>query len=422
MTISGSGSDPRAVLAGVDIHAEYEKAIVAADIENPYEIYDRLRAAGPVYRGDVLTEELGLPYSMAAPAGGREVFSLLSYDALQRVYRDPRVFSSTVLQETIGRVQGLNLIQLDSPEHTRLRVLLTAAFNKKQFDAWRDDIVAPIIDRLFEPLATRDSADLMREVALWLPVRVVERLIDFDPDHAHEFFDLAVGLQIIKTRPELAMASSQILSEILAGMIVQHRLAPGDSILDVLIAARVDGETPLTDEEILSFIRVLLPAGAETTTRGLGSLLAGLLSDPEQFQLLRGNRDLLPAAVDEALRWEAPTQFNYRLTTEDTEIGGVKIPAGSGINLCIGAANHDPSRWEDPHRFDIRRKSTANLAFGFGAHVCIGMHLARTEMILAMQAILDRLPNLRVTPGAGPLTVQGASYRWPNRLPVVWDK
>jgi cytochrome P450 len=177
----------------------------------------------------------------------------------------------------------------------------------------------------------------------------------------------------------------------------------------------------LTDEEILSFTRVLLPAGAETTTRGLGSLLAGLLNDPEQLDLLRNNRGLLLAAIDEALRWEAPTQFTYRLTTEDTEAAGVKIPAGSGINLCIAAANHDPARWQDPHRFDIRRKPSANLAFGFGVHVCIGMHLARTEMALAMHAILDRLPNLRTAPGAAPPKVQGSTYRWPTTLPVIWD-
>jgi cytochrome P450 len=217
------------------------------------------------------------------------------------------------------------------------------------------------------------------------------------------------------------MASSQILGDILAVMIEKHRRTPGNSMLDVLIGARVDGELPLTDEEILSFVRVLLPAGAETTTRGLGSLLVGLLNDPQQLDLLREDRSLLLAAIDEALRWETPSQFNYRLTTEDTEVAGVKIPGGSGINLCIAAANHDLARWEDPHRFDIRRKQRANLAFGFGVHVCIGMHLARTEMALAMQAILDRLPNLRPAPDAGPLKVQGSTYRWPTTVPVVWD-
>jgi cytochrome P450 len=199
MTASELSADPREVLAGIDIHAEYDKAVVAPDIENPHEIYDRLRANGPVHRGDVLTEEFGLPYSMAAAAGDREVFTFLNYDTLQQAYRNPRIFSSTVYQETIGRVQGINLIQFDPPEHTRLRVLLTETFNKKQFDAWRDGIVEPITDSLFDNFAGRNSADLMRELALWLPIQVIQQLLDFDPDHLEEFFDLAVGLQLIKT-------------------------------------------------------------------------------------------------------------------------------------------------------------------------------------------------------------------------------
>jgi cytochrome P450 len=417
-----SYTNPRQLLADIDIHAEYDKAVAVADIDNPYEIYDRLRANGPVHRGDVLTEELGLPYSMAAAGGGREVFTFLGYDVLQQAYRNPSVFSSTVYQETIGRVQGVNLIQVDPPEHTRLRVLLTEAFNKKQFGRWRDDIVDPIIASLLEGFAERNEADLMRDLALWLPIRVVQELLDFDRDQLGDFFDLAVGLQIIKTRPDLAMASSQILGEIFKEMIDRHRRSPGDSMLDVLIQARVEENVPLSDEEILGFVRVLLPAGAETTTRGLGSLLVGLLNDPEQLALLREDRKLLPAAIDEALRWEAPSQYNYRVTTEDTEVAGVQIPAGSGINLCIGAANRDPARFVDPDHFDIRRKSGVNLAFGFGAHICIGMHLARTEMGQAMEAVLDQLPNLRTTPGAAPLRVQGSTFRWPVSVPVVWDE
>lgn len=232
----------------------------------------------------------------------------------------------------------------------------------------------------------------MKEYALWLPIRVVHEIMGLDAERLDEFHRLAVGLQLIKTRPDLATAASEALAILLGELIGQRRRDPADTTIDVLIAARIDGEHPLLDEEILSFLRVLLPAGGETTTRNLGSLLVGLLNDPEQLDLLRENRDLLPGAIEETLRWESPTQFNYRLTMADVEVEGVRIPAGSGINLCLAAANRDPARYDDPHRFDIRRKSRGHLAFGFGAHLCIGMHLARTEVALAMNAVLDRSP------------------------------
>jgi cytochrome P450 len=144
-----------------------------------------------------------------------------------------------------------------------------------------------------------------------------------------EFKKLAVGLQLVKSRPDIAGAASQRLAELFGELIELRRREPANTTVDVLINARVDGEHPLTDEEILAFLRVLLVAGGETTTRGLGSLLVGLLNDPEQLELLRGDRGLLPQTVEEALRWESPTQFTYRLTKQDIEVEGVHIPAGS---------------------------------------------------------------------------------------------
>ncbi|QFU89561.1 cytochrome P450 [Amycolatopsis sp. YIM 10] len=407
----------------LDLDAEYEKALKTTDdaLRDPHPIYDELRAQGSVYRGDVLTDVFKLPYSMANMVGDREVFTFLSHDACAQAYRHPEIFSSTVLQETVGRVQGNSLITFDPPEHTRLRRLLTEAFNRKQFARWRDEIVDPVVQEVFAQFAHRGSADLMREFALWLPIRVVHEIIGLDAGLLEEFTRLAVGLQLVKTRPDIAGAASNRLAELFGEVIDRRRREPGNTTVDVLIGARVDGEHSLTDEEILAFLRVLLVAGGETTTRGLGSLLVGLLNDPQQLDLLRQDRTLLPQAVEEALRWESPTQFNYRLTKADVEIDGVHIPAGSGINLCVGAANRDPMRYEDPHRFDIRRKPRGHLAFGFGAHLCIGMHVARTEITLATNAVLDRLPGVRLPAGHGPLTIEGSTFRNPSTIPVEWD-
>lgn len=421
-TSAATTSADQQLLEGVDIHAEYEAAINAPRAVDPHAIYDELRKQGPVHRGDVLTDELGMGYSMAAALGNREVFTFLDFETLHFAYRNPAIFSSTVLQETIGRVQGINLIQLDPPEHTRHRELLRKAFDKKRLDEWRTDLVGPIVDDLISNLAPKGSGDLMSQLALWLPIRVVHYLLRLPDDQLEDFHKMAVGLQIIKIRPDLATASSNLLASLLGELIDEQRREPvAGTILDDLITARAEGYDPLTDEEILAFMRVLLPAGGETTTRGLGSLLVGLLNDQDQLDLLREDRTRMTAAIDEALRWESPTSFTYRLTTQDVEVAGVKIPAGSGINLCVAAANRDPARWDDPHTFDIRRKPRANVAFGFGAHVCIGMHLARTEMNVAMNGILDNMPGLRVSPGSPRPEVAGSTFRSPTAISCVWD-
>ncbi|WP_157951397.1 cytochrome P450 [Rhodococcus opacus] len=411
-------------LDGVDLFAEYDKAVTTSEdgATDPHVLYDELREQGMVQKIDVLTETFKLPYSMAAPNGNRPVYTFFGYEPVLTAYRHPEVFSSTVLQESIGRAQGKNLIQVDPPEHTRLRKLLAATFSKKQLDHWKTDVVEPIVANVMADIVSDGEADLMAKLALWLPIRVVHEIIGLDADKLEDFHRLAVGLQLIKTRPDLALASSAALAEMLGNEIAERRSAPGgDSTIDVLIDARVDGEMPLTDDEILAFLRVLLPAGGETTTRALGSLLVGLLNDPRQLDSLREDRSLLPWAIEEAIRWESPTQFNYRITLEDTELDGVQIPAGSGINLCLAAANRDPSRWEDPHSFDIHRTRRAHVAFGFGAHTCIGMHLARVEVQVAMNAILDRMPNLRIDDGRAPLVVEGTTFRWPKSVPVRWD-
>jgi cytochrome P450 len=167
----------------LDLDAEYQKALKTSDgtLADSHPIYDELRAQGPVYRGDVLKDIFKLPYSMANAPGNRQVFTFLTHDTCALAYRHPEVFSSTVLQETVGRVQGNSLITFDAPEHTRLRRLLTEAFNKKQFARWRDEIVEPVVEEIFAQFSYQGSADLMADYALWLPIRVVHEIIGLLP-------------------------------------------------------------------------------------------------------------------------------------------------------------------------------------------------------------------------------------------------
>ncbi len=192
-----------------------------------------------------------------------------------------------------------------------------------------------------------------------------------------------------------------------------------DDIISLLAHATLDGEQ-LTDAEIIDFLRLLLPAGAETTYRSSSILLLALLDHPDQLAALTADRSLMPQAIEEGLRWDAPLTGISRIATEDVTLDGVDIPAGTPLNLCLGAANRDPARHERPDEFDIFRKQRPHMAFGFGNHICLGMHLARMETVVAMDALLDRLPGLRWDPDAEPVLVEGMVFRAPPRLPVVW--
>src|SRR5205085_7422497 len=177
----------------------------------------------------------------------------------------------------------------------------------------------------------------------------------------------------------------------------------------------------LTDEHIFAFLRLLLPAGAETTYRSSSNLLFCLLTDPDQLHAVRSDRALLPQAIEEGIRYEPPLLFIMRSAVTDVELGGMHIPEGSMISVCLGAANRDPSKFADPDRFDIFRDARQHLSFGFGPHMCLGMHLARMETRVALNHLFDRLPNLRLDPAADDPHVHGLMFRSPRELPVLFD-
>jgi len=168
-------------------------------------------------------------------------------------------------------------------------------------------------------------------------------------------------------------------------------------------------------------MRNLLPAGAETTSRSTASLAMGLLTHPDQLDAVREDRSLLPQAIEEGIRWETPLLNFMREVTVDTELGGVEIPKGATMMLSLGSANHDETRWEDPESFNIFRERKPHIGFAHGAHVCLGMHLARLESSKIFNALFDELPGLRLDPAAPAPYVTGVMFRSPPRLDVVWD-
>jgi cytochrome P450 len=203
-------------------------------------------------------------------------------------------------------------------------------------------------------------------------------------------------------------------------VLAERRRDRRDDMVSVLAQAEVDG-VRLSDEQIFGFMRNLLPAGAETTSRSTASLAFALLTHPDQLEAVQADRGLLPQAIEEGIRWETPLLNFMREVTCDSEFFGVQIHAGAMMAVNLGSANHDETRWDEPERFDIFRERKPHIGFGHGAHVCIGMHLARLESTIIFNALFDRLRGLRLDPDAPAPYIAGLYFRSPPRLDVVWD-
>ena len=216
------------------------------------------------------------------------------------------------------------------------------------------------------------------------------------------------------------VAASEQLRDYFAGILAERRRKPAEDVISVLAQAELDGQR-LTDEEIFAFLRLLLPAGAETTYRSSSNLVFALLTHPDQLEAVRRDRALLPRAIEEGLRWEPPLTGIMRVVTKDVELGGAQLPAGSVVSVSVGTANRDEHRWAEPERFDIFRAPQPHTAFALGAHTCLGLHLARMETTVVVNTLLDRLPGLRLDPEADDVHIRGVAFRAPAHLPVVFD-
>jgi cytochrome P450 len=340
-------------------------------IEDIYTVFEDARAgSGPVYQGDIIVDKFHA-FSLAC-AVERPVVTVLGMTEAMAVYRDTETFSNTVYLDTVGKSMGRNLLMVDPPEHTRLRKGVQAHFGKRQIESLAVAHAERSVGGSLDAIAPKHRTDLFEDFILWLPANVVFGMLGLPPSQMERFRTYATGLQL--TAADVAatgMACSARLSELLQQYLdgyQQRRAESEDStgLIDDIMASQPEDSAGLTVAEILDFLRVLLPAGSETTIAGVGTMFAALLSHPEQLDLLRVDASLLPNAIEEALRWQAPNQFNYRVATKDTHIGHVAVAAGTGVVIAEGAVNRDPERWERPHEFDITRKLRPNVSFGAG--------------------------------------------------------
>jgi cytochrome P450 len=408
---TGAGGD-------YDPFEAFSRGAGAGIIRDPYPEWAELRREAPIMLGEP-RQMFGLGDDIELPDDMPPMYLTLTLDAALEVLRDGAIFSSSHYAMVMGAVMGHTILEMDEPEHHAYRSLIQQAFTRKAMERWEKDLVGPIVNRHIDAFSGRGHADLVRELTFPFPVHVIAALLGLPEQDLPMFHRLAVELISVSFSPEVGMAASAALHDYFAGVLGERRASPRDDVISVLAQAELNGQR-LTDEEIYAFLRLLLPAGAETTYRSSSNLLFGLLSRPDQLEALRDDRSLMAQAIEEGLRWEPPLTSIMRMAVKDTEVCGVPVPAGALISVCMGAANRDPAHWDDPDTFDIHRPTKPNSAFASGPHMCLGMHLARMETRVALDALLDRLPALRLDPAAEDVHITGKAFRAPSSLPVVF--
>jgi cytochrome P450 len=252
---------------------------------------------------------------------------------------------------------------------------------------------------------------------------VIAGVLGLPTEDYRQFQQWALGIITVHRDWERGTRCSQELREYLAAILEERRRDPREDLISDLATASFEGEQ-LDEEEIFSFLRLLLPAGIETTFRSSGNLLYLLLTHPEQLAAVKEDRSLIPQAIEEGLRYEPPLLVTARVTTCDTTLGGVDIPAGTNVTPMLGSANRDPDAFPDAEAFNIFRNPKQHVSFGTGPHMCLGMHLARMETRVALNALFDRLPDLRLDEEVASRRdahIHGMVFRSPTVLPVVWD-
>ncbi len=384
------------------------------DLRDPYPFFAQKRRESGVFHGTVMdyskTPESLLP---------KREYSAMSFDAVNNVFRDSRVFTSKTYDTTIGLFIGPTILAMDGRKHREHRNLVSAAFKSKALARWEPAIVRPICTALIDEFIDSGKADLVRNFTFEFPTHIIAQLLGLPAEDLPMFHKRAVQLISYAVNHQLAFEASAALKDYFLEQIEQRKSKPTEDIIGDLVTAEVDGEK-LSDEAIYSFLRLLLPAGLETTYRSSGNLLYLLLTHPDQFAALQDDRGLIPQAIEEGLRFETPLTTVQRFTTEDTELEGVTIPAHSAIGVCMGSANRDERRWERSEEFDIFRMRIPHISFAAGEHTCLGLHLARLETRVALECLLGRLTNVNLLTDDDP-HIHGQPFRSPTALPVTFD-
>lgn len=359
------------------------------------------------------------------------------YEDVMRLARERAHWSSDMFVEGTGfgtydktdpvhrryaEVASGNVMINDPPQHTRLRALMQHAFAGKATKTW-DGAIQGAVDEVLGPIEGGTEVEFMSQIAEVIPVWVISRLIGVPINDREQFRKLSVAFTetfdptIQGERRDLAIRGSVELFDYLKDLAVDRSRAKGEDLLSTLIDAEEDGEK-LTMDELVANVCMLLVAGNETTADLIATGLVQFMAHPDQFADLRADHGLIPSALLEVLRYEAPLQFAPRIAAVDTELGGNAIPKGTNVFFCHGSANWDPRIFENPDTFDIRRNDKRHLAFATGPHFCIGNSLALKEGELFFRTFLDRYGDIELTKPAELRTDRFFQHGYAN-VPVL---
>jgi cytochrome P450 len=381
---------------------------------DPYPFFAQKRAQNGVFEGTVMdyskTPEQFRP---------KQCYAAMSFDAVNSVYRDGKTFNSAMYDATIGVFIGPTILAMGGAEHRAHRNLVSAAFKSRSLVRWEPEIVRPVVNGLIDEFVADGRTDLIKDFTFEFPTRVIAKLLGLPEEDLPIFRKWAVDLISYTVKYKQAFEASAALKDYFLEQMSARKNNPTEDIIGDLVTAEIDGEK-LSDEAIYSFLRLLLPAGLETTYRSSGNLLYLLLTHPKQFAAVQDDHELIGPAIEEGLRFETPLTTVQRFASEDTELDGIEIPKDSVIDVCMGSANRDESRWDRPEEFDIFRKRTPHVTFAAGEHTCLGLHLARLETRVALECLLTRLKNITLLDEGDP-HIHGQPFRSPNVLPVTFD-
>lgn len=386
-------------------------------LRDPYAVYSRFRDA---------------------EAAGHDIGRVVvRYDQIAGLLADRRLSSDRVgdILEPLGTgvreqcplvertLRGIVAFR-DPPDHTRIRRLLASTFSLRMVKRV-EGMIEGISAGLLDAVATEGETDLHRAYTYPLPAMVVGAMLGVPEAELDRFKAWALDIVFLvgsgSPTAQLAVAAEAHFAEMreyLRALVATRRADPGDDLLSAMIAA-ADDEGRLSEDEIFSNATFLMTAGHETATNMLSNAVLTLIRHPDQFERLRLDRSLIPSAAEEILRFESPVQMTPRHAVGNGELAGRKVKDGDALLLFLGAANRDPARFPEPDRFDIARADNRHLAFGYGAHFCLGAALARMELRIALAHVLDRLPGLElaVDDVAWQPTID---FRAPLSLPVRW--
>jgi hypothetical protein len=387
-------------------------------IANPYPYYHRLRTLDPVHRSPlgvfVASRHADVGFVLRDKRFGKDF-----------VGRMTRRFGPQVLDEPVYRSMRHWMLQLDPPDHTRLRGLVVKAFTARRVEDMRPRI-QEVVDRTLDRVEPRGRMDLIADFALRLPVTVICDMLGIpEEDHEMIFSGARAGGRLLDpvplSRAEIDRANNDNLATAayFHNLFELRRRQPGDDLTTQLVHAEEEGHK-LTNEELTANVILLFGAGHETTVNLIGNGLLALYRNPDQLRLLKENPTLIANAVEELLRYDSSVQLTGRTALEDVSVGGVDIAGGESVLCLLGAANRDPGVYADPDRLDIARPNIRPMSFGGGIHYCLGAQLARIEGEIAINALLRRLPGLKLDDAERPDWRQTFVLRGLNTLPARW--